>query len=243
MVALVNAVMGTLIAWVLVRDRFPGQGARQLADRPAVRLADDRGRADAARALRADRARSASTSPTRGWRSSLALLFVTLPFVVRSVQPVLLELDTEMEEAAASLGAGGFTIFRRVIFPNLVPAILSGVALAFARAVGEFGSVVLISGQHPVQDAGRVGPDLLRSIESDRPDGRGRALRGPARPFVRSRSCPSTCSAAGAVEHDELDYGAPVRCARLSHSAARCYRSGWSSSGPSSTASSRSGTR
>jgi len=79
----------------------------------------------------------------------LALLFVTLPFVVRAVQPVLLELDTEMEEAAASLGAGSLAIFRRIVFPNLLPAILSGVALAFARAVGEFGAVVLISGNLP----------------------------------------------------------------------------------------------
>ena len=79
----------------------------------------------------------------------LALLFVTLPFVVRAVQPVLLELDTEMEEAAASLGARPTAIFRRIVFPNLLPAILSGVALAFARAVGEFGAVVLISGNLP----------------------------------------------------------------------------------------------
>ena len=76
----------------------------------------------------------------------LALLFVTLPFVIRAVQPVLLELDTEMEEAAASLGARPLTVFRRVILPNLRPAILAGVALAFARSIGEFGSLVLISG-------------------------------------------------------------------------------------------------
>ena len=81
----------------------------------------------------------------------LALLFVTLPFVVRTVQPVLLELDREMEEAAASLGAGRLAIFRRVIFPNLLPAVLSGSALSFARAVGEFGSVVLISGNIPFE--------------------------------------------------------------------------------------------
>jgi sulfate transport system permease protein len=79
----------------------------------------------------------------------LALLFVTLPFVVRTVQPVLLELDRDMEEAAASLGASKTAIFRRIVFPNLLPAILSGVALAFARAVGEFGAVVLISGNLP----------------------------------------------------------------------------------------------
>jgi sulfate transport system permease protein len=79
----------------------------------------------------------------------LALLFVTLPFVVRAVQPVLLELDREMEEAATSLGARGFTVFRRIVLPTLTPAILSGVALGFARALGEFGSVVLISGNIP----------------------------------------------------------------------------------------------
>jgi sulfate/thiosulfate transport system permease protein len=81
----------------------------------------------------------------------LALLFVTLPFVIRAVQPVLLELDREMEEAAASLGARSTTIFRRIVLPNLAPAILAGVALAFARAIGEFGSLVLISGNVPFE--------------------------------------------------------------------------------------------
>jgi sulfate transport system permease protein len=76
----------------------------------------------------------------------VALMFVTLPFVVRAVQPLLMEMDREMEEAAASLGAGGFTIFRRVIFPNLLPGLAAGVALAFARALGEFGSVLLFAG-------------------------------------------------------------------------------------------------
>jgi sulfate/thiosulfate transport system permease protein len=79
----------------------------------------------------------------------MALLFVTLPFVTRAVQPVLLELDTDMEEAATSLGASGLATFRRIILPNLLPAILSGAALAFARSVGEFGSVVLITGNQP----------------------------------------------------------------------------------------------
>jgi sulfate transport system permease protein len=83
------------------------------------------------------------------WAILLALLFVTLPFVVRSVQPVLIELDPEMEEAAASLGASAGQSFRRIVLPNLWPAIVSGAALAFARAVGEFGSVVLISGNIP----------------------------------------------------------------------------------------------
>jgi sulfate/thiosulfate transport system permease protein len=83
------------------------------------------------------------------WGVLMALLFVTLPFVVRTVQPVLIELDREMEEAAASLGAGRLTIFRRVVFPHLLPALLSGVALAFARAIGEFGAVILIAGNLP----------------------------------------------------------------------------------------------
>jgi sulfate transport system permease protein len=75
-----------------------------------------------------------------------------MPFVVRSVQPVLLELDRDMEQAAASLGAGPLTIFRRIIFPNLMPAIIGGSGLAFSRALGEFGSLVLISGNIPFQD-------------------------------------------------------------------------------------------
>jgi sulfate transport system permease protein len=83
------------------------------------------------------------------WAVLLALLFVTLPFVVRAVQPVLLELDTEMEEAATSLGASRGTIFRRIVLPNLTPAILAGAGLGFARAVGEFGSLVLITGNLP----------------------------------------------------------------------------------------------
>ncbi len=97
----------------------------------------------------------------------LALLFVTLPFVVRTVQPVLIELDREMEEAAASLGARNSTIFRRVILPNLLPAILAGVALAFARSIGEFGSLVLITGNLPF-DTEVASVFIFGQIESDR---------------------------------------------------------------------------
>jgi sulfate transport system permease protein len=87
----------------------------------------------------------------------LALLFVTLPFVVRSVQPVLLDLDTSMEEAAASLGASPRTVLWRIVLPTLTPAIVSGVALSFARAIGEFGSLVLITGNLPFKtEAGSV---------------------------------------------------------------------------------------
>jgi sulfate/thiosulfate transport system permease protein len=97
----------------------------------------------------------------------LALLFVTLPFVVRAVQPVLLELDKDMEEAAASLGAGSFTVFRRIILPNLLPAILAGVALGFARSVGEFGSLVLITGNLPFKTE-VASVFIFGQIESDR---------------------------------------------------------------------------
>ena len=96
----------------------------------------------------------------------MALLFVTLPFVVRTVQPVLIELDRETEEASHSLGASPFTTFRRVVFPVIFPAILSGVALAYARAVGEFGAVVLITGNLPFKT--EVASVFIRGqIESD----------------------------------------------------------------------------
>jgi sulfate/thiosulfate transport system permease protein len=100
----------------------------------------------------------------------LALLFVTLPFVVRAVQPVLVELDTEMEEAAASLGAQPPTIFRRIVLPNLAPAIASGAALGFARAVGEFGSVVLVSGNIPFKTQ-VASVYIFGQIESDNTSG------------------------------------------------------------------------
>jgi sulfate transport system permease protein len=100
----------------------------------------------------------------------LALLFVTLPFVVRAVQPVLIEVDREMEQAALSLGASNRAVFARIILPNLVPAILSGAALAFARAVGEFGSIVLISGNVPF-DTQVASVFVFKQVESDNPVG------------------------------------------------------------------------
>ena len=147
-VAVVQAVAGTAVAWTLVRDRFPGQSAvNAMIDLPfamptivtSVTLL----------ALYGPRSPVHVHAAFTRWSIMLALLFVTLPFVVRTVQPVLVELDREMEEAAASLGASTFMTFRRVVLPNILPAILSGVALAFARAVGEFGSVVLVSGNVP----------------------------------------------------------------------------------------------
>jgi len=147
-VALVNAVAGTVIAWTLVRDRFVGQGfVNALVDLPFALPTIVAGLT--LLALYGPKSPTGVNIAFTRWAILVALLFVTLPFVVRTVQPVLLELDTEMEDAAASLGAGRLATFRRVILPNILPAILSGVALAFARAVGEFGSVVLISGNLP----------------------------------------------------------------------------------------------
>jgi sulfate transport system permease protein len=147
-VALVNAVMGTATAWVLVRDRFRGQSViNALIDLPFALPTIVAGLT----LLTLYGPKSPIGVDVAFTRTAvgLALLFVTLPFVVRTVQPVLLELDREMEEAAASLGARPVAIFRRIVFPNLFPAILSGVALAFARAIGEFGAIVLISGNLP----------------------------------------------------------------------------------------------
>jgi sulfate transport system permease protein len=133
---------------VLVRDRFPGKSlVNMVIDLPF-----------ALPTIVASLTLLALWSPSSAvgkhiaftrWGVLLSLLFVTLPFVVRTVQPVLLEFDTDMEEAAASLGASKLGVFRRIVFPNLLPAVLSGVALAFARAIGEFGAVVLISGNTP----------------------------------------------------------------------------------------------
>jgi sulfate/thiosulfate transport system permease protein len=148
LVAAFNAVTGTAIAWVLVRDSFRGKGiVNAVIDLPFALPTIVAGLV----LLELYGPNSPFGVNLAFQRAGLvlALLFVTLPFVVRAVQPVLLELDREMEEAAESLGAGRIAIFRRIVFPNLLPAILSGVALAFARAVGEFGAVVLISGNVP----------------------------------------------------------------------------------------------
>jgi sulfate transport system permease protein len=147
-VVAINAVAGTAIAWVLVRDRFRGKSfVNALIDLPFALPTIVAGLT--LLALYGPRGPVGVNVAYTRTAIVLALLFVTLPFVVRTVQPVLLELDAEMEEAARSLGAGPLAVFRRVVFPNLLPAILSGAALAFARAVGEFGAVVLISGNQP----------------------------------------------------------------------------------------------
>jgi sulfate/thiosulfate transport system permease protein len=147
-VVLVNAVFGTLVAWVLVRDRFPGKGAVDaLIDLPFALPTIVAGLTLIA--LYGPKSPLGINAAYTRAGIGLALLFVTLPFVVRAVQPVLAELDREMEEAAHALGASPWTSFRLVVLPNLLPAIFSGMGLAFARAIGEFGSVVLISGNIP----------------------------------------------------------------------------------------------
>lgn len=155
--ALINAVFGLLVAWVLVRYRFPG---RRLID-AMVDLPFALPTAVAGIAL-------TSVYASNGWMGRyleplgikvafaplgviIALTFIGLPFVVRTLQPVIEELDREVEEAAASLGARRWQTIGRIILPELWPALLTGFALAFARALGEYGSVVFISGNLPMK--------------------------------------------------------------------------------------------
>lgn len=156
--SLINGVFGTLIAWVLVRYDFPG---KRIID-ATVDLPFALPTSVAGLTL-------ATVYSTNGWIGSLvapfgikiaftrlgvgmAMLFISLPFVVRTVQPVLKEMEKDTEEAAWSLGATKFQTFRRVIFPPLLPAILTGVALGFSRAVGEYGSVVIVASNVPFKD-------------------------------------------------------------------------------------------
>ena len=161
----INAVMGTLIAWVLVRDDFRGKRlVNSVIDLPFALPTIVAGLTLLA-LYGEDSPVGISVTYTRV-AVGLALLFVTLPFVIRAVQPVLQELDKEMEEAAASLGASNRRIFRSIILPNLTPAIVAGCALAFARAIGEFGSLVLITGNIPF-DTQVASVYIFGRIESD----------------------------------------------------------------------------
>jgi sulfate transport system permease protein len=163
--AIINGVFGLITAWVLVRYRFP---ARPLVD-ALIDLPFALPTAVAGIAL-------TTLYAPNGWIGSLlaplgikvaftplgvalALTFIGLPFVVRTVQPVLQDLEREIEEAAASLGAGRLTIFRHVILPTISPALLTGFALAFARAVGEYGSVIFIAGNMPMKS--EIAPLLI----------------------------------------------------------------------------------
>jgi sulfate/thiosulfate transport system permease protein len=147
-VVVINAIFGTIIAWILVRDDFPGKSAvNAVIDLPFA-LPTIVASLTLLTLFGNESPLGIHIAATRA-AVVVALLFVTLPFVVRAVQPLLLEMDREMEAAGASLGAGGLTIFRRIIFPNLLPGLSAGVALAFARALGEFGSVLLFAGGLP----------------------------------------------------------------------------------------------
>ncbi len=166
-VAVLNVVIGTLIAWVLVRDEFSGKRlVDALIDLPfalptivaSIVLLSLYG---------PNSPIGVELNATR-WGLIVALAFVTLPFVVRSVQPVLIEVDRDVEQAAASLGASNWTIFRRVVLPTLAPSIISGGGLAFARAIGEYGSVVLIGGNIP-RETQVASQYIQQQIEIDRP--------------------------------------------------------------------------
>jgi sulfate transport system permease protein len=164
-VALINVLMGTLIAWVLVRDTFPGKAVVDtLIDLPFALPTIVAGLVLLSL--------YGTTSPLHinlaytQLSVGVALLFVTLPFVVRTVQPVLLELDRDMEQAAYSLGASPWTTFRRIILPNLAPAMISGGGLAFTRAIAEYGSTNLLTGSIPFKTQ-VAAVNIFGRIESD----------------------------------------------------------------------------
>jgi sulfate transport system permease protein len=149
-VTLINIVMGTAIAWVLVRDRFWGRSALNvIIDIPFALPTIVAGLV--LLALYGPQSPIGVDVANTETAVFLALAFVTLPFVVRTVQPVLEELEADVEEASYSLGASRLTTFRRVILPSLVPAIAAGAALSFARAISEYGSLVLLSGNLPMR--------------------------------------------------------------------------------------------
>jgi sulfate transport system permease protein len=148
LVTAINVVMGTMIAWVLVRDRFWGKRLLDLViDIPFAMPTVVAGLVLLG-LYGPESPLGVNVSNTRT-SVTLALAFVTLPFIVRTVQPVLAELDADVEEAAASLGATRLTILRRIVLPSIIPAIAAGAALSFARAISEYGSLVLLSGSLP----------------------------------------------------------------------------------------------
>ncbi len=164
LVTLVNAVVGTVVAWVLVRDQFFGKRVIDVVIDIPFALPTIVAGLVLLSLYGPESPVGVNVVNTRQG-IFLALLFVTLPFVVRTVQPVLLELDADVEEAAASLGASRATTFRRVILPSLVPAIAAGSSLGFARALSEFGSLVLIAGNKP--DTSVASLKILQYVESD----------------------------------------------------------------------------
>jgi sulfate transport system permease protein len=165
LVAALNTVVGTVIAWVLVRDEFWGKRALDVViDIPFALPTIVAGLV--LLSLYGPQSPVGINIVNTREGIFLALAFVTLPFVVRSVQPVLLELEADVEEAAASLGASRATTFRRIVLPSLLPAITAGASLAFARAISEFGSLVLISGNTPYETE-VASLKILKLIEGD----------------------------------------------------------------------------
>ncbi len=148
LVTALNVVMGTVIAWVLVRDRFPGKAVLDIVIDIPFALPTIVAGLVLLSLYGPNSPLGVDVANTRA-AVFLALAFVTLPFVVRTVQPVLEELEADVEEASASLGAGRLTTFRRIILPSLVPAIAAGATLSFARGISEYGSLVLLSGNLP----------------------------------------------------------------------------------------------
>jgi len=147
-VTALNMVMGTVIAWVLVRDRFWGKAVLDVIIDIPFALPTIVAGLVLLSLYGPDSPLGVDVANTRK-SVFLAIAFVTLPFVVRTVQPVLEEMDRDVEEASASLGASRFTTIRRIVIPTLVPAIFAGAALSFARGISEYGSLVLLSGNLP----------------------------------------------------------------------------------------------
>ena len=166
LVTAVNVIMGTAIAWVLVRDQFTGKQLLEVViDIPFALPTIVAG-------LVLLSLYGPSSPLGLDWANTriavfLAFLFVTLPFVVRTVQPVLLELEQEVEEAAASLGANRLTTFRLIVLPSLAPAITSGAALSFCRAISEYGSLILLSGNLPYSTE-VASVRIMSSVEGDK---------------------------------------------------------------------------
>ena len=164
-VTLLNVVMGTALAWVLVRDHFWGKRLLDVVIDVPFALPTIVAGLVLLSLYGPNSPLGVNVANTRT-AVFLALAFVTLPFVVRTVQPVLETLEHDTEEAAASLGASRFTTFRRVILPSLTPAIAAGAALSFARGISEYGSLVLLSGNLPMRTE-VTSVRILGSIEND----------------------------------------------------------------------------
>lgn len=166
-VTVINVFAGTAIAWILVRDKFFGKSVLDvIIDIPFALPTIVAGLV--LLSLYGNDSPLGINVANNSKSVYLAFLFVTLPFVVRMVQPVLEELDADVEEAAASLGASRLTIFRRIILPSLAPAITAGAALSFARGMGEYGSLVLLSGNLPFKSE-VASVRILSAIENDNP--------------------------------------------------------------------------